>query len=146
LYQKSSLCPSWISEFGNARIAKHLSGIPEMWDMVGSYDGTDNAETCVLLSRQTAKKIKIDKVTVYLEDAINLDKWKKKYDLIIITWLRLATFIPIILILKAINPSENGLSLSRNEKFSYIFKFVSVVERCRRNVISACYIDNDEPD
>jgi hypothetical protein len=28
--------------------------------MVGSYDGTDNAEACVLLSRQTAKKIKID--------------------------------------------------------------------------------------
>jgi protein-L-isoaspartate O-methyltransferase len=39
-----------------------------------------------ILSRQTAKELKIDdKVAVYLEDAINLDKWKKKYDLIIIT-------------------------------------------------------------
>ncbi len=32
---------------GNARIVKHLSAIPEMWNMNKFYDGTDNAETCV---------------------------------------------------------------------------------------------------
>jgi hypothetical protein len=45
---------------------------------IASYDGTDNAEE-TKLSRQNSKRIKInDKVSVFLEDAINLDKWHKK--------------------------------------------------------------------
>src|SRR3970282_2802801 len=96
MYQKKTTPLSILDiGIGNARIAKHLSGIPEMWYMVASYDGTDNAEACVLLSRQTAKELKIDdKVTVYLEDAINLDKWNKKYDLIIVTWFTAGNFYP----------------------------------------------------
>jgi hypothetical protein len=63
---------------GNARIAKHLSGIPEMRNMIASDDCTDNAEAYVQLSRQTAKELKInDKVSVFLEYTINLDKWNK---------------------------------------------------------------------
>lgn len=130
---------------GNARIAKHLSGIPEMWDMVGSYDGTDNAEACVLLSRQTAKELKIDdKVAVYLEDAINLDKWKKKYDLIIITWFTAGNFYPNNFNFENYNPSENRFDLSRNKKFETIFSnLYQLLNTGGEIVIGACYIDND---
>jgi hypothetical protein len=47
--------------------------------MLDSYDGTDNAEACVQLARQTAEELEIDdKVKVDLVDAIHLDTWKKK--------------------------------------------------------------------
>lgn len=80
---------------GNARIAKHLSGISEMWDIIESYDGTDNAEICVNLSRQVAKELKIeDKVTIYYLDALNLNQLEKHYDLIITTWFTAGNFYP----------------------------------------------------
>lgn len=78
---------------GNARIAKHLSGISEMWEMIESYDGTDNAEICVNQSRQVAKELNIeDKVTIYFLDAVNLNQLKKHYDLIITTWFTAGNF------------------------------------------------------
>lgn len=51
---------------GNARIVKHLSAIPEMWDMIESYDGTDNAEICVNLSRNTVNKLKIENKVTFI--------------------------------------------------------------------------------
>jgi hypothetical protein len=146
LYQKKKTPLSILDiGIGNARIAKHLSGIPEMWDMVASYDGTDNAEACVLLSRQTAKKLKIDdKVAVYLEDAINLDKWKKKYDLIIITWFTAGNFYPNNFNFESYNPSKKRFDLSRNEKFETIFSnLYQLLHTAGEIVIGACYIDND---
>ncbi|WP_369753364.1 methyltransferase domain-containing protein [Flavobacterium sp. WC2409] len=131
---------------GNGRIAKHLSGIPEMWKMVGSYDGTDNAEACVILSRQTAKELKIDdKVAIYLEDAINLDKWKKKYDLIIITWFTAGNIYPSNFSFERYNPLERRLDLTKNEKFEIIFSNLYKLLRSGGEiVIGACYIDNDK--
>ena len=80
---------------GNARIVKHLSAIPEMWDMIESYDGTDNAEICVNLSRNTVNKLKIEnKVTVYFLDAVKLNQLQKQYDLIITTWFTAGNFYP----------------------------------------------------
>lgn len=146
LYQKKTTPLSILDiGIGNARIAKHLSGIPEMWDMVASYVGTDNAEACVLLSRQTAKELKIDdKVTVYLEDAINLDKWKKKYDLIIITWFTAGNFYPNNFNFESYNPSKKRFDLSRNEKFETIFSnLYQLLNTAGEIVIGACYIDND---
>jgi hypothetical protein len=146
LYQKKNIPLSILDiGIGNARIAKHLSGIPEMWDMVRSYDGTDNAQACVLLSRQTAKEIKIDdKVTVYLEDAVNLDKWNKKYDLIIITWFTAGNFYPNNFNFESYNPSEKRFDLSRNKKFESIFSnLYQLLNAGGEIVIGACYIDND---
>jgi hypothetical protein len=46
---------------------------------------------CTIVKQK--KRIKInDKVSVFLEDAINLDQWHKKYDLIIITWFTAGNF------------------------------------------------------
>src|SRR4030095_2131459 len=72
---------------GNARIPKHLSGIKDIWDKIALYDGTDNAMACVEISNSEIQRLNIgDKVTAQFIDATNLDKWKKKYDLIITTW------------------------------------------------------------
>ena len=42
---------------GNNRIVKHLSRNPEMWNMIKFYEGADNAETFVNLSRNTDKDL-----------------------------------------------------------------------------------------
>lgn len=147
LYQKKKIRLSVLDiGIGNARIAKHLSGIPEMWNMVASYDGTDNAEACVLLSRQTAKELKIDdKVTVYHEDAINLDKWNKKYDLIIITWFTAGNFFPTSFNFETYSTSDKTLDLSRNKKFETIFSnLYQLLNTEGEIVIGACYIDNNK--
>ena len=131
---------------GSARIAKHLSGIPEMWDMVDRYHGTDNAEACVALSRETAKELQIDdKVRVYLLDAINLDKWNKKYDLIIITWFTAGNFYPNNFTFESYNPLEKRLDLTKNEKFETIFSnLYKLLHTGGEIVIGASYIDNDK--
>lgn len=130
---------------GNARIAKHLSGITEIWDMIDSYDGTDNAQACVTLTTQAAKELKIDdKVKVYLVDATNLDKWDKKYDLIIITWFTAGNFYPDNFPFKNYNPLIERCELSRNQKFETIFSnLYNLLNISGEIVIGACYIDND---
>jgi hypothetical protein len=63
--------------------------------MIDSYDGTDNAEICVNLSRQVAKDLKIeDKVTVYFLDAVSLNQLQRRYDLIITNWFTTGNFYP----------------------------------------------------
>ena len=81
---------------GNARVAKHLSGIKEIWNKVSVYDGTDNAIACVDISNHTIQESGIqDKVSAHFYDATELDKWKKKYDLIITTWFTAGNFYPV---------------------------------------------------
>ena len=60
---------------GSARIARHLSAIPEMWQMIECYEGTDNSEACIKLSQVTAEELEIeDKLKVHLLDAVNLNQ------------------------------------------------------------------------
>src|SRR6185503_12648677 len=42
---------------GNARIAKHLSGIKDIWDKIAFYDGTDNAMACVDISNNVISQL-----------------------------------------------------------------------------------------
>ena len=80
---------------GNARIPKHLCGIKDIWDKVAFYDGTDNAMACVEISNNEIEKLNIaDKVAAHYFDAANLDKWKKKYDMVITTWFTAGNFYP----------------------------------------------------
>lgn len=128
---------------GNARIAKHLSGVKEIWDMIAVYDGTDNAEPCIKISNEVIQELKIDdKVTVYFFDAINLSKWKKKYDLIITTWFTAGNFYPKDFDFD--NYQQGTLDLSSNQKFEQIFSGAySLLNPGGELVIGACYIDND---
>lgn len=130
---------------GNARIVKHLSAIPEMCNMIKFYDGTDNAETCVNLSRKTAKELNIeDKVTIYFLDAVKLNQLQKQYDLIITTWFTAGNFYPENFPFENYNLLSEKINLSKNEKFETIFNFA--YERLITNgeiLIGACYIDNE---
>jgi hypothetical protein len=85
--------------------------------MVESYDGTDNAEICVNLSRQVAEDLKIeDKVTIYFLDAQNLNQLEKYYDLIITTWFTAGNFYPENFLFENYKLSKEKLDLSKNEK------------------------------
>jgi hypothetical protein len=80
---------------GNARIPKHLCEIEEIWNMIATYDGTDNAEPCINISNKVITELNIqDKVSAYFFEAVNLNKWNKKYDLIITTWFTAGNFYP----------------------------------------------------
>jgi hypothetical protein len=130
---------------GNARIVKHLSAIPEMWDMIESYDVTDNAEICVNLSRKTVNKLKIEnKVTVYFLDAIKLNQLQKQYDLIITTWFTAGNFFPENFPFENYNSLTEKIDLSKNEKFDTIFTFAyEMLNPNGEILIGACYIDNE---
>jgi hypothetical protein len=130
---------------GSARIARHLSAIPEMWQMIETYEGTDNAEACIKLSQATAKELHIeDKLNIHLLDAIHLDQLPKKYDLIICTWFTPGNFYPDNFSFDNYNDSSKRLDLSKNEKFSSIFsKAYSMLISGGEIILGACYIDND---
>ena len=130
---------------GNARIVKHLYAIPEMWDMIESYVGTDNAEICVNLSRKIAKDLKIDvKVKVYFLDAVNLNQLQKNYDLIITTWFTAGNFYPENFPFENYNLLSKKLDLSKNKKFTTIFSNAYKMLNTNGEIlIGACYIDNE---
>jgi hypothetical protein len=130
---------------GSARIARHLSAIPEMWQMIETYEGTDNAEACIKLSQATAKELNIeDKLKVHLLDAIHLDQLPKKYDLIICTWFTPGNFYPDNFSFEEYNDSSKRFDLSKNEKFTSIFsKAYSILNSGGEIILGACYIDND---
>lgn len=130
---------------GNARVAKHLSGIKEIWDKVSAYDGTDNARACVDISNNTIQELGIqDKVSAYFYDATDLDKWKKKYDLIITTWFTAGNFHPIDFSFETYKTDGIILDLDRNIKFEKIFSNAyHLLEPGGEIVLGACYIDNN---
>ena len=131
---------------GNARIPKHLSGIKDIWDKVDFYDGTDNAATCIEISNAEIEKLKInDKVAVYFFEASNLDKWAKKYDMIITTWFTAGNFYPDDFPFANYKGSGNRFELNTNEKFTTIFKNAyRLLNPGGEIVIGACYLDNEE--
>ena len=130
---------------GNARVAKHLSGIKEIWDKVSTYDGTDNAMACVDISNNIIKELGIqDKVSAHFYDATDLDKWGKKYDLIITTWFTAGNFYPIDFSFTTYKNDGKILNLDRNIKFEKIFSSAyNLLEPGGEIVIGACYLDND---
>lgn len=129
---------------GNARIPKHLCGINDIWDKVAFYDGTDNAMACVDISKSEIEKLNIgDKVTAHYFDAANLDKWHKKYDMVISTWFTPGNFHPDDFPFDSYKNSEKKLDLTTNEKFTCIFRNAyDLLNAGGEVVIGACYLDN----
>ena len=130
---------------GNARIAKHLSGIKDIWEKVASYDGTDNAMACVDISNDVIGELGIeDKVTAFFLDAKDLDKWDKKYDMVITTWFTAGNFYPDDFPFDTYPGPGNRLDLATNKKFTDIFrKAYALLNDGGEVVIGACYKDND---
>jgi hypothetical protein len=130
---------------GNARIPKHLSGIKEIWDMIEHYDGTDNALNCISLSEKVIAGLDIqDKVSVYFFEALDLNRWSRKYDLIITTWFTAGNFYPVNFPFETYKESGVKADLSKNEKFERIFlNAYNLLQPGGEIIIGACYIDND---
>jgi hypothetical protein len=130
---------------GSARVARHLSAIPEMWQMIEGYEGTDNAEACIKLAQATAEELNIEeKLKTHLLDAIHLDQLNSNYDLIICTWFTPGNFYPENFPFDTYNSSNEKLDLSTNEKFTTIFsKAYSMLSNGGEIILGACYIDND---
>ena len=129
---------------GNARIPKHLCGIKDIWHKVAFYDGTDNAMACVEISNKEIKKLDIsDKVAAHYFDAANLDKWNKKYDMVITTWFTAGNFYPDDFPFDSYKDSGKKLNLTTNEKFTTIFRNAyNLLHPDGEVVIGACYLDN----
>ena len=130
---------------GNARIPKHLCGVKEIWDMIALYDGTDNAQSCVDISTKNIADLNIqEKVNAYLFEAVKLNEWPKKYDMVITTWFTAGNFYPDNFSFETYESSRELLDLSTNKKFDTIFKSAyNLLVPGGKLVIGACYIDNE---
>ena len=130
---------------GSARIASHLCGIKEIWDLIAVYDGTDNAQACVALSNKNIAALGIEnKVSAFLLDAVNLDTWQKKYDMVITTWFTAGNFYPEDFPFETYKGSGQRLDLSFNAKFEKIFSAAyNLLNPGGEIVIGACYLDNN---
>ncbi|MBN2330231.1 MAG: hypothetical protein JXC85_00275 [Candidatus Aenigmarchaeota archaeon] len=131
---------------GNARFPKHLSGIREIWDLIGHYDGIDNVQGCVDLSNRVVSEMGLeDKVDVALLDAVNLDALGKKYGMIIFTWFTAGNFYPMDFPFDSYQTdTQERYDLSRNEKFERIFRnSYDMLESGGEIVIGFVYVDND---
>jgi hypothetical protein len=130
---------------GSARIPKHLCGIPEIWNMIGFYDGIDNAIPCINISKKVVADLNIaDKVSVYFLEAHQINSLNKKYDLIITTWFTGGNFYPENFPFETYKESGQRLDLSKNERFEKVFSSAyQLLSTGGEIVIGSCYIDND---
>lgn len=131
---------------GNARFPKHLSGIKEIWDMIGHYDGIDNVKGCIDLSNRVISGMGLgEKVDVTLLDAVNMDALGKKYGMIIYTWFTAGNFYPDDFQFDSYPPrTEKRYDLSRNGKFEKIIRnSYEILEPGGSIVIGSVYVDND---
>jgi hypothetical protein len=130
---------------GNARIPMHLCGIKEIWDRVALYDGTDNAQACIDISNKNiADKGIGNKVAAHLFEATHLNKWQKKYDLVICTWFTPGNFYPDNFSFETYNSTKKTLDLTKNEKFETVFSAAyNLLNPGGEVLLGACYIDNE---
>ncbi len=130
---------------GNARIVKHLSGVPELWSKIGRYDGTDNAMACVDISNKVINELQLQtKACAYFFDAANLSQWENKYDLIICTWFTPGNFYPPGFSFETYKETKQRLNLDQNSTFEKIFSAAyNLLNPKGEIVLGACYIDNE---
>lgn len=130
---------------GNARIASHLSGIKEIWDMIAVYDGTDNAQACVALSTKNIAELGIEnKVSAIFLNAVKLDTWQRTYDMVITTWFTAGNFYPDDFPFETYKDSGQRIDLASNPKFEKIFSAAyNLLNPGGEIIIGACYLDNN---
>ncbi|SRR6266496_460171 len=130
---------------GSARIVKHLSPIKEIWDLIGNYDGIDNAIPCINISKKVVADLNIgDKVSVGFLEADQLNTLPNKYDLIITTWFTAGNFYPENFPFGTYKDSGKKFDLSSNERFEKIFSTsYNLLLPEGEVVLGACYIDNE---
>jgi hypothetical protein len=130
---------------GNARIPMHLCGVKEIWEMVASYDGTDNAQACVDISNKNIADYHIEnKANAFLFEATELSNIQKKYDLVICTWFTPGNFYPANFSFETYKDAGQILDLTKNEKFETVFSSAyNLLDEGGALLLGACYMDND---
>lgn len=130
---------------GSARIPQHLCGINEIWNMIASYDGIDNAWPCINISKKVVEDLNIaDKVSVQFLEAHQINSLHKSYDLVITTWFTAGNFFPDNFPFEDYQASNQRLDLSKNEKFERVFSAAyQLLNPNGEIVLGSCYIDND---
>ena len=130
---------------GDARIVKHLCGIPEIWDGIASYHGIDNAEACLAVSNRVITAMNIqDKATVSLLEAHQLNTLAVKYDMIITTWFTAGNFYPENFSFETYKEDGLRLNLTNNARFEKIFSDAyNLLNPGGEIVLGACYMDNE---
>jgi len=130
---------------GSGRIIQNLHDIPEVWQHVAHYTGTDNAVLCLDLASKMVNDFGInDKVTLLNLDAVALDQLTGTYDLIMTTWFTAGNFYPDDFDFKGYSRANSKLDLTINSKFTSIFsQAYGLLAPQGEIVLGACYKDND---
>ncbi|MEM0578736.1 class I SAM-dependent methyltransferase [Flavobacterium polysaccharolyticum] len=130
---------------GSGRIIQNLYDIPEIWQYVAHYTGTDNAVLCLDLASKMVNDLGInDKVTLLNLDAVALDQLTGTYDLIMTTWFTAGNFFPDDFDFKSYSRATSKLDLTVNSKFTTIFsQAYGLLAPQGEIVLGACYKDND---
>lgn len=130
---------------GSGRVIQNLHDIPEIWQQVAHYTGTDNAVLCLDLASKMVNDLGInDKVTLIQIDAVHLQELTATFDLVICTWFTPGNFYPDDFDFENHPKSSKKLDLSRNAKFTSVFsKAYSLLSPQGEIVLGACYKDNE---
>ncbi len=130
---------------GNARVAKHLSGIKEIWDCIELYHGIDNAEACVVLSNKIINNLNIsNKAKISFLEADQLVTLSKKYDLIMTTWFTAGNFYPADFSFEMYKKNGKILNLDNNLRFEKIFSDAyNLLNPGGEIILGAVYLDTD---
>lgn len=130
---------------GSGRIIQNLYDIPEIWQHVAHYTGTDNAVLCLDLASKMVNDLGInDKVILLNLDAVALDQLTGTYDLIMTTWFTAGNFYPDDFDFKSYSRATSKLDLTVNSKFTTIFsQAYGLLASQGEIVLGACYKDND---
>lgn len=129
---------------GSGRIIQNLHDIPEMWQLIAHYTGTDNASLCLDLASKMVRNLGInDKVTLLQVDAVALDQVNATFDLVITTWFTAGNFYPDHFDFEGYEKTSEKLNLTFNSKFTAIFaKAYELLQPEGEIVLGACYKDN----
>ena len=129
---------------GTARVPKHLSGLPEIWNCIASYDGIDNADSCIQLSNKTVHDYHLEeKVRIIKHEATQLSSLNKQYDLIITTWFTGGNFFDPLFPFHNYETTTR-LDLSFNPAFDLVFnQAYKMLLKGGYIVLGALYKDNE---
>lgn len=130
---------------GSGRVIQNLHDIPEIWQQVAHYTGTDNAVLCLDLASKMVNDLGInDKVTLIQIDAVHLQELTATFDLVICTWFTPGNFYPDDFDFKGYSRANSKLDLTINSKFTSIFsQAYGLLAPQGEIVLGACYKDND---
>jgi SAM-dependent methyltransferase len=130
---------------GSGRIIQNLYDIPEIWQYVAHFTGTDNAVLCLDLASKMVNTLGIaDKVTLIQIDAVHLQELSATFDLVICTWFTPGNFYPDDFDFKDYSRATSKLDLTINSKFTSIFsQAYGLLATQGEIVLGACYKDND---